>query len=312
MDIAATLKATIGLKLKEHEVLRPYTALGIGGVADFFYEARLVEELVAAVKAAYEIGIPYFILGGGSQVVVSDYGFPGLVIYNKTSRISFIPEQSQVIVDSGVATNRLVMETASRDMGGIEFLMTVPGTLGGAVYANKGNFGFALGSHVRTVTEFNPPESLKAHTNEWLAPQYLETRLKKSSANKASPPVILTLKLQLQRYRKEEIVRKIGYYQKLAHPGFMLFKNPTGEPSRLSDDPDVINKRASQVLKRLNASNLAIGQIRLDTIDPNYLLNKGKATASGVRELVGQLKTLAAEREGVLLEEAFEYVGKWD
>lgn len=312
MDIALQLKKNLGHGLKEHEVLRPYTKLNIGGVADFFYEARNIEELVHAAKVACSLNLPYIIFGAGTQVLVSDIGFPGLVIANQTSRISFIPEQSQIIADSGVSNTRLVMEAASRDMGGVEFLTTIPGTIGGAVYSNQGNFGFTVGSLTRTVTEFTPPENLRTHNIEWLDPSYLTTKIKRSSQLKPCPPIVLTVKLQLQRYKSQEIIRKIAYYQKLAKSGFVLFKNPSGDHIKLGDDADVIAKSATEILKKLGVQKISVGHARLDPHDPNRLINKGKAKASEVRQLIEQIKTLAAEQAGVLLEEAFEYVGKWE
>ena len=102
MDKSKKLFSALKEGLREHEVMRNHTSMKVGGVADFYFEAKTIDELVKAVETAYKLNIPYFILGNGSNIIVSDFGYPGLVIKNATSNIAFMAEKSQAIVDSGV------------------------------------------------------------------------------------------------------------------------------------------------------------------------------------------------------------------
>lgn len=304
--------------IKEHEVLKPHTYLGIGGVADFYFEARSIDDLVLAVSECVKAQLPYLILGAGSKMLISDFGFPGLVIRNLTSNISFIAPLSQVIVDSGVLNARLVMEAASRGLGGLEFLSTLPGTIGGTIYGNSGNFGFEIASFVRAVTVLEPPDKIATYKGDWLKSGYLTSRLKKSK-EKPLAPVLLTAKLQLQQYNKDEILRKIAYYQKLNKPFSQggqivlgpVFKNPSGEPNRIGDDPDVLWRCAGEVLKRSGAFKLRSGKAKPHQTDPNKLI-ASKTNAREIRILIESLKQAAFDIEHVKLEEAVEYVGRWE
>ena len=94
MDKVKFLAETLKIGFREHEIMRDHTTMKVGGVADFYFEAKKVDDMIKAIKAASKLQIPYFILGGGSNVIFSDYGFPGIVIKNATSNISFMGEKS--------------------------------------------------------------------------------------------------------------------------------------------------------------------------------------------------------------------------
>src|SRR3972149_10193037 len=138
--------------VREHIVMRDKTSFKVGGVADYYYEAKTIKDLIKIVKTALLHKIPYFILGNGSDVLFSDYGFPGLVIKNSTSNIAVMKEKSQLIVDSGVMISRLIMTAVANELSGLEFLYGVPGTVGGAVYGNAGAYGWAIGAVVQNFT----------------------------------------------------------------------------------------------------------------------------------------------------------------
>lgn len=320
MDIANALKSKLGGNLCENVVLKPFNQLRVGGVADYFYEARTLNELINAVSLACTMRLPYFVLGGGSQIIFSDFGYPGLIIKNLTSNISFITPLSQVIVDSGVNLNRLVMEAASRDLGGIEFLATVFGSAGGAIYKNKGNFGYVIASYIKSATIFFPPSEIKTVPGEWFEFGYLTSRLARTKKSSNFPPIILSTKLQLQHYNKPEILRKIGYFRKLANfdeiktkkASEPVFKNPSGMPSALGDDPQEIAKSATEVIKKLNVLRLRAGKVSVFSKDPNRLIVPDHAKAQDIAKITHQISQIAAEKSGIRLVQNFDYVGKWD
>lgn len=131
------------MKIREHVSLAPLTTLGVGGEARFFVEASSVEEVKAAIAFAHERALPLFVLGGGSNIVISDDGFDGLVLAPKISGMSAVEHGDRVwvTVGSGVVWDEFVVWTILKGLAGLECLSGVPGTVGGAVVANLGAYG---------------------------------------------------------------------------------------------------------------------------------------------------------------------------
>jgi len=140
------LYAKLGNKVKENVLLAPYTSARIGGPADIFLTADTSTELGRIVKLLWKYEMPFTLLGGGSNVLVSDRGVRGVVILNRAKGIKFhtsdeTDEQPSVTVESGVVFSNLANRCASKGLGGLEWAAAVPGTVGGAVYGNAGAFG---------------------------------------------------------------------------------------------------------------------------------------------------------------------------
>jgi UDP-N-acetylmuramate dehydrogenase len=131
------------MNVKEHVPLAPFTTLGVGGEARFFVSAQSVEEVTEALTFARAQALPIFVLGGGSNIVIADGGWDGLVLAPRISDLTFEEQGNTVRVTAGagVVWDDLVAETASRGLIGIECLSGIPGTVGGAVVANIGAYG---------------------------------------------------------------------------------------------------------------------------------------------------------------------------
>lgn len=300
------LKKFLGAKLKEHEPMKNHTTFGVGGVADFYFEAEIIEDLIKAVEAARKLNINYLILGSGSNVLFSDYGFPGLVIINRTKNIAFILDKSQVICDSGVLLNRLIMEATDRDLSGLENLIGIPGTVGGAIYDNVGARDCEIGDFVKGVTLLSRGKIVR-YSGKWLEPEYRMTKLKKMGQE--NRPVILSVKLQLARSKKEDILRRIQEnlkWRREKQPiGFKsagsIFKNPGQEKE----------KTAGYLLDQSGAKKIKVGDAEVSGIHANFIINKNKAKAYDIRMLIEQLRDLVREKQNIVLEEEIEYLGMW-
>ncbi len=131
------------MTIRENVPLAPFTTLGVGGEARFFVEARSVEEVTEALAYARAHALPVFVLGGGSNIVIADSGFDGLVLVPRMTGVTFEEQEDSVLttVDAGVVWDELVAQTAKREYIGIECLSGIPGTVGGAVVANLGAYG---------------------------------------------------------------------------------------------------------------------------------------------------------------------------
>lgn len=310
--------------LKEHEVMREHTTMRVGGVADFYYEAKTVDDLVKAVKTVQKAKVPYFILGNGSNIIFSDYGFPGLVIKNSSANVAFMSEKSQVIADSGASLAKLILDCVSRDFSGLEFLFGVPGTVGGAVYGNAGAYGQSIGDLVKFVTVLLPEEGkIEQLPGKWLEFGYRSSKLKKIKGQQK--PVILSVRLQLAQSKQEEIIHRINLWknkrletQPIGQSAGCVFKNPI--PQALSDVagagsqnmPQLPKERtAGYMLDKSGAKKMRVGAARVSAKHANFILNTDGAKAQEIRELVEKMRAAVIDKFDINLEEEIEYVGQW-
>lgn len=315
-------------QIKEHVVLRDYNTFHVGGVADYFLEVKTIEELVRAVKVTLDYKIPYFILGNGSNILISDYGFPGLIIRNLTSSIAVLKEKSQIIVDSGVSLARLILTAASNDLSGIEFIYGVPGTVGGAVYGNAGAYGWAIGDFVKNITLLivdskDGIPKIVQYSNNWMDFGYRTSKLKKIKSK--IKPVILSVKLQLSQNQKDEIMHRLNNFktqreksQPIGFSAGCIFKNPiplelkniTGSGTKgMPDLPK--ERRAGFMLDKAGASKIKVGDAIVSDKHANFIINKGNAKANEIRTLIEDMREKIYQNYNINLEEEIEYIGQW-
>lgn len=306
------LRETLGDELKTNVLMREFTSMGVGGIADFFYTAKKVEDLVAAVSAAFQLKIPIFILGGGYNVIFSDYGFSGLVILNQCSNIVMNKDSGEIIADSGLAIGKILNIAASYDLGGLEFLAGVPGTLGGAVYNNAGSKNYGIGDYVKSITVLDVRMSkltVLRHSHEWMEFAYRSSRLKDKYKNKDLKPIILTVKIQLAQKRKDEILRTIKENLLLKRQTQPITEKSAGSffknPGKLKE------QAAGYLLDNSGAKKLRVGGAQVSKKHANFIINRKKASAKDIRILADEMRDLVKKNYNISLEEEVEYVGKW-
>jgi UDP-N-acetylmuramate dehydrogenase len=292
--------------------LDQFTGFKVGGLAQFFFRAKKIDDLVKAVSLSYKLKIPYFILGGGYNIVVSDEGFSGLVIKNECKSIAFSEENSQVIVDSGVMLGQLINSAASKDLGGLEFLFGIPGTVGGAVYNNAGAFSYEIGDFIRTVILLKPEHnrmSIIKKDSKSMNFKYRNSILKGSAKKTKFPMVILTIKLQLVRRRRDEILD-------LMQENFIKKKEsqPIGEKSAGSFFKNVGSapeQTAGYFLDQAGMKKQKVGGAIISKKHANFIINQKNAKASEIKALAEKAKEIVKDKFNYDLEEEVEYIGKW-
>lgn len=316
MNFEEDFQNKYGKRIEENVLLRDFTSMGVGGVADYFFRANRVEDMVGVVSYLVKHDIPYFILGGGYNLVFSDMGFPGFVIKNELRDIVFSQDKAEVIVGSGVEISRLLMDAASRDLGGLEFMFGIPGTIGGALYGNAGAFGHSIGDFVRSATILIPGDKDKEskivrHTGKWF--EFTNRSSKLKSQNQLKPndnqPVILSVRIQLCQSKKEVILRKMqeNFRQKRekqpldSKSAGCVFKNPGSEKEQ----------SAGFLIDHSGGKKLKVGGAIVSKKHANFIINQKKATAEDIRRLANQIKDLVKAEYRVNLEEEIEYPGKW-
>ena len=276
--------------------LAPYTTFKIGGPAKFFVVVKNEEEMIDALKWAKENNQPYFILGHGANILVSDKGFDGLVIKNEMKRLEIRDEE--ILADSGVVLADLIGQYASKGLSGLEFLAGVPSTLGGAIFGNAGSPEEAIGNFITHVRVLDKELKVKELSKEDCGFAY------RQSVFQNNDYIILSAALKLEKGNTEKIIESIKNLmlkkkemQDLEHPSAgCVFKNPEGYS-------------AGQLIDELDLKGKKIGQAQISEKHANYIINLGGATADQVVQLICYIKQQVRDKKGVLLCEEIKYIG---
>lgn len=295
------LRSFLGDKLKRNVVLADYTYFKIGGACDFFFEATKIEGLINAVLLAQEFKINYFILGEGSNLLVSDKGFKGLVIKNRCQRTEI--KKDMLTAQSGAKLNNLVNMATSNSLTGMEFCAGIPGTVGGAVYGNAGAFGHSLGEILCEAVLLKKGGEIEIVDNNYFKFNYRDSRLKRSG------DTLLSASFQLRKGRTERIKLKVEKnlaerkkrLPKKRNSAGCFFKNiVTGDGNKIS---------AGLLLDQVKAKELRVGDAVVFNKHANVLINRGKAKAKEVKKLARILRERVKRRFGIKLEEEVVFVG---
>lgn len=295
--------AETGLKLEAGVPLAAYSSFKIGGPARFFTEVINLDQLLKAVGTARQYRFPFYLIGGGYNLLFDDAGYQGLIIRNKVSAISYYPDQGLLAIDSGSDLQTVVKMTVSSGLTGLEFLAGIPGTVGGAIYGNAGAFGRAIGEKttgVLTLDSEGQPVSLNQPS--------LGFGYRSSNFKKNHQPILKAF-LSVAPGEKDEIDQLVkGYLEqrRRRHPprttacAGSYFKNPVL--------PDGQRLAAGLLLEKSGAKGMQVGQAAVYSGHCNFIINLGGATARDVLELARRLQEKVQENYGLWLEEEVIFV----
>ncbi len=295
--IRKELKSILGENLKEKEVLAPYTTFKIGGEADFFLRAERIDELVNAVLVARELNMPYFVLGNGSNILVSDEGFRGLVIKNDCRRIDVIDTKISCL--SGAWLEDLVNLSKENSLQGFEFCAGIPGTVGGAVFGNAGAFGKSIGELLEEAVILTSSGNIEIVEKEYFEFDYRESKLRKTK------DVLLSTVFKLKKGGKDKIVKKIA--ENLTKRKKSI---PYDKASAGCFFKNIKNKSlsAGYLLDQVGAKNLSVGDAKVFSKHANIIINSKNAKAKEVKRLARILKKKVKVKFNVDLEEEVIYL----
>ena len=299
----------------EKDELKKFTSIGVGGASDC-YIAKSIADLMKAVSVARKVGLPYRVIGNGTNVLFSDRGFDGLVIINRAQGISVDVKSGSVIVESGLPLMRLVLETAAKGLTGLEPLYGIPGTTGGAIIVNCGAHGVAIGDFVRSATVMISSEKIVSCGPDWFKFGYRQSKLKYIRSD--SPPVILSIILQLQHRKVEDTTGEIAKYQRWREEHQPVGQKTSGSVFRNPKESDVTQsedekfKSAGYLLDCAGAKGLRVGGASVSKKHANWIINSGQATAEDVRSLIEKMREMVEEKYHLTLTEEVEYLGDWN
>jgi len=299
--------------LKEDIPLAKFTSFNIGGRAKYFFEGNNKREIIKAVSLAKQEDLPFFILGGGSNLLVDDKGYQGLVIKIQNSGLKIQKENSNFKVAAGAGTSLslLASNAAENGLSGLEWTVGIPGTLGGAIYGNAGAFGKSMKDIVKEVEVFDAKDlQVKIYSLEDCRFDYRESIFKKDKNL-----IILSAVLELKKGEKKEIENKMKRYlseRKKKQPmGFAcagsVFKNPSFAQTsrRFMTDREL---SAGELIERCGLKGRSIGGAKISEKHANFIINLGKAKFSDVRRLIDLIKKRVRSKFGIELEEELQYL----
>ncbi|MBZ0281971.1 MAG: UDP-N-acetylmuramate dehydrogenase [Anaerolineae bacterium] len=299
------LPAPYHARLLRGESLARYTAARLGGPADMLYIAReSTEELAAVVSAAWEQNIPVRILGGGANVLISDKGIRGLVVINDVTEVQFGDwhDGHNMTATGGVGLTVLARKCQSCGLSGLEWLSSVPGTVGGAVVNNAGAHGGDINRNLCEAVVLVAEKGAQLWTREELAYGYRTSALK-SRADKRFLVLMAVFALQPDDPQaiQERMDHFITYRKQTQPPGASLgsiFKNPPGD-------------YAGRLIESAGLKGYHIGGAQVSPIHANFFINTGNATASDYHALIRYVQEAVHKTSGVELEMEVELVGEW-
>ena len=298
------IQRRIGVKTSRDEPLARFTTMRVGGPADLFATVHNIFELRSLVRHARARGIPHLVLGRGSDTVISDRGVRGLVIQDRAEGSTL--DGGRYTADAGVPMARAATETQKAGLTGLEFGLAIPGSVGGAVWANAGAHESDVAGVLESarVLDGQGQESIVPAAE--LALAYRDSRFK-HGAGEGPAELILAATFQLSaaepdviKERLDEIRRWRQAHQPLGLPSAgSVFRNPPGDSAgRLIDEAGLKGHR--------------IGGAVVSEKHANFIVNDQKGTAADVRRLAEHVRAVVAARHGVELAFEIEFLGDWE
>ncbi len=278
------------------EPLSRHTSIQVGGPADFLVYPQNLDELQSVLQLAFEQDIPFFILGNGSNLLVRDEGYRGIVISLTACCAGCYFMEDTVRVGAAVSLSWLAGEFARRGYRGLEFAAGIPGSLGGAIFMNAGAFGSCIGELVQEVVTMDFKGCRQKRSRQELSFAY------RWSNFQAEDVIILEAALSLQAGDPEEIkhnMERMLSERKARHPqqpsAGSVFRNPPGG--------------AGYLIEQAGLKGMVIGGAQISPRHGNFIINLGNATAADVLSLIRLARDRVLEQFGIELEPEIRIIG---
>lgn len=305
--------------IKTNEPLTPYTTFKIGGLAKYFLESGDIKEIKQALQEAGEENLPVFILGGGSNILISDNSFTGLVIKPNFQKLEFDGEK--IVVGSGVDLKKIVAQSVVHGLAGLEWAIGIPGTVGGAVYGNAGAWRKGIQKVVEKIKVLRDGKEIILE-NKDCDFKY------RHSIFKTNQDIILEIILKLEKGNKEKSQKQMKSYSEkriktqdtsFPTPG-CVFKNVKIE--NLSEEEldtvkgkvpkDFLDKGViptAWLIDQCGLKGKKIGGAQISEKHANFIINKKEATSHDVFNLISLIKEKVLNKFNIKLEEEVQLIG---
>lgn len=281
------------------EPMARHTMYRIGGPARFYVQVASVGALARLVEVCERTGVPWTVVGRGSNLLVADEGFPGVVVtLGRDFRTCCYDEGSQrFCVGAGVPLSSVVQEAFRRSLAGLEFAVGTPGTVGGALRMNAGSRDEWIGARVASVTTFSPGAGLARRSGDEIAWGY-------RTSSFLPDEVIVECELSVEpadpffiRGKMEASLARRKKTQPLTDPSCgSVFRNPEGES-------------AGSLVERAGLKGARLGGAQVSELHANFIVNTGDATARDVKDLIELVQAKVSETYGIELQPEVRFLG---
>jgi UDP-N-acetylmuramate dehydrogenase len=300
----ATLLSAFGPNLEFAKELAPLTSYKTGGKAKYFLSASSAGEVVKAVTGAKRLQIPHFLIGGGSNLLVSDGGFEGIIVKVDVRGIERLPGD---IVESGAGEDlsALVDFATENGLTGLEFAAGIWGSVGGAIYGNAGAFGGELGPITTELQLVDRDGAVKTVGPEYCRFGYRDSYLKETGE------VVISIKVKLSSGDADTVKRKVDEILALRETKHPNDGKSAGCFFKNIPDPDQPHGKlaAGKLLDEAGVKGLSVGGARVFEKHANIIVNTGTATSKDIRSLADIMKQRVLDKFGIELQEEVIQVG---
>lgn len=286
--------------------LAPFTSYKTGGAAKYFLAASDSSELAKAIKAARRLKLSYFVLGGGTNILISDEGFDGVVIKVDVTGLEKV-SATEIKCGAGEPLAAVVDFAADNALTGLEFAAGIYGSLGGAIYGNAGAYGGDIGSILKSLTLVKPDGEVFTADWNYCGFGYRDSNFKKTK------DLIVDATLELGPGATEPIKAEVSRI--IATRASRLPANENSAGCFFKNIPDQTAPHgkvaAGQLLDQAGAKQLKVKNARVSPEHANIIVNTGKATSKEISQLADKMKQTVKDKFGITLEEEVIRVGKF-
>jgi UDP-N-acetylmuramate dehydrogenase len=306
----AAIAAALGAdRLRANVALAPFTTFHVGGPAEWLIETRSSDEILAVLRIAHDAQVPVTLLGGGSNVLVSDRGVKGIVVRTRGGDVARAADD-RIRADAAVTINGLVRWTINHGVAGLEAWAGTPGTVGGAIYGNAHFGGRLIGDLVEGVRIASRDGVVQDMAAAAMAFGYDRSRLQ------VSGEILLSAVFRVSSGNPADLratARASLAFRKRTQPldtpsAGCIFQNPERGRDVV---PDGIPWSAGALVDRAGLKGAASGAARVSPTHGNFIVNEGAATAAEIRQLIDRCRGAVRDRFGVDLREEIVYIGEW-
>ncbi|MFW6237865.1 MAG: UDP-N-acetylmuramate dehydrogenase [Halanaerobiales bacterium] len=299
-ELKKKLNEVAGLEVKENTPLSSYTSFKVGGPADIFIVPETVKELREAIKIINNSKLPWFILGKGSNVIASDRGYRGVIIFTGELTSTSVDNNS-ITAETGITLNKLAGRALEAGLKGLEFAAGIPGTLGGALFMNAGAYGGEIKDLLETTEVINPRGEKKLLSKKEMDLSYRNSRLQ-------NQPLIATrATLQLKPGNKETIKQQMRELNDKRHR-----KQPLSWPSAGSAFKRPEGHYAGKLIEEAGMKGTRVGGAQVSKKHAGFIINLGNASATDIKKLIKTVQKEVYRNSGVHLEPEPKFLGEFE
>lgn len=283
-----------------HEPMKKHTTFRIGGPADYYLCPHSTEELQKILQICKENKMEFFVLGNGSNLLVSDKGYRGVVIQLWKNFSDIVTKEDTITVKAGALLSKVAAEALEEGLTGMEFASGIPGTIGGAVVMNAGAYGGEMKDIIKEVTVLTKEGDILTISKEDMNFGY------RTSVVKEKGYVVISVVLQLKKGDRAEI-RKVMDDLKERR----VTKQPLDMPSAGSTFKRPEGYFAGKLIMDAGLRGFSVGGAQISEKHCGFVVNKGDATAADVLGLIKEVQKRVQEKFGVTLEPEVKFLGEF-